>query len=349
MNHSRLISRRELAPFGALGVAVSAYAAHPEEPPSGKAAHVQLNEERGVVDVKIDGRPFAVYNYDSKHAALYRPFFHPVMGPNEHPITQNGEFPGSLRGHYWHRALFVAHQKVNNMSFWEEVEDSMDCGRIIHLQFDELFSGEEGRFAEQLAWRDRAGGDVLHETRAVRVPHSPANRRFIDIKIRLRAAREAVHFLKTPYNLLACRVRDSMCLLSEKKSYTERFGSLVDFSPLNEGGRITNSEGNQDVACRGARARWCDFSGPLGDGSWGGIAILDHPGNPRHPTAWHNWNNMTITASFTFHEPFLLAKGKELRLAYRVVVHSGDARSADIEEAWKSFSKTEPATVKPGG
>jgi hypothetical protein len=79
---------------------------------------------------------------------------------------------------------------------------------------------------------------------------------------------------------------------------------------------------------------------PLGDGTWGGVALLDHSSNPRHPTPWHNWNNMTITASFTFHEPFTLKPGAELTLRYRVLVHAGDADKAGVEEAWKEFART---------
>ncbi len=75
-----------------------------------------------------------------------------------------------------------------------------------------------------------------------------------------------------------------------------------------------------------------------------GVAILDHPKNSRHPTPWHNWNNMTITASFTFHEPFTLEKGAELRLRYRVLVHAADAKKADVAGVWQEYSKSEPLT-----
>ena len=129
-----------------------------------------------------------------------------------------------------------------------------------------------------------------------------------------------------------------MCPLPLKQKYTQRYGSLVDFSPLDRGGKIVNSEDQENENCRGARARWCDFSGPLGDGSVGGIGILDHPSNPRHPTPWHNWNNMTITASFTFHEPFRLKQEDLLSLTYRVAVHPGNAEQADVEGLWREFA-----------
>jgi len=54
---------------------------------------------------------------------------------------------------------------------------------------------------------------------------------------------------------------------------------------------------------------------------------------------------MTITASFTFHEPFTLRKGSEVCLSYRVVVHAEDAKKADIEGAWRDFGKIDPVGV----
>lgn len=133
-----------------------------------------------------------------------------------------------------------------------------------------------------------------------------------------------------------------MCPALEKQRYAQRHGQLFDFRPPDKFVRMANSNGLENEDRRGARARWCDFSGPLDGGSHGGVALLDHPSNPRHPTAWHNWNNMMIMASLTFHDPLLLRKGQELDLFYRVFVHSGDARAADIQTAWRRFAATDP-------
>lgn len=304
------------------------------------APAVKLSNDRTVLDVSLNGKAFAVYNYSSDDAGLYRPYFHPLFGPKDQAITQNGEFPGTLRGHYWHRGLFVAHQKVNGVSFWEERR--ADCGRIVHLQFDEFTSGEKGRFVERLAWRDLGGRDLLREARIVQVSSVDAERHALDISIQLRPVAGEVTFAQTPYNLLACRVANSMCRVEEKRQYSQRYGGLVDFEPAGRGGHLLNSEGSVDDACRGARARWCDFSGPLRDGTVAGVAILDHPSNPRHPIPWHNWNNMTFTASLTYHEPLALKQGDELRLAFRVVVHAGRPEDARLEEAWKAFAQVKP-------
>jgi len=98
----------------------------------------------------------------------------------------------------------------------------------------------------------------------------------------------------------------------------------------------------------GEPARWCDISGRLPSGATGGVAILDHPDNPRHPVPWYGstrnelygddgWSNF-LCAAFLFHSPLEVAGGEELRLRHRVVVHDGlwDAGAADA--AWAAWT-----------
>lgn len=346
MNASEAIGRRDLlrAVLG-VGAAAPAVAQYPRlnPPPAGEAV---VRPDGPVTDLFLSGELFAVYNHDTSQAGNYRPFFHPILAPNQLAVTQNGEFPGSLRGHHWHRGLFIAHQRVNDVSFWEE--RAADCGKIVHLGFDLAESGATARLRQRLAWRDLTGKDLLQETRYIEARSGGANLRLLDLGLRLQALDRPVVFHKTMYNLLACRVPDSMCLPPQKERYTKLYGPLVNFHPMDRFGLITNSEGQQNEACGGARARWCDFSGPLSDGSVAGVALMDHPSNPRFPTRWHNWNNMTIIASFTYDEPFELKPGQVLALNYRVAVHTGDARQAGIPEVWTQYSKTEPLAKEKG-
>jgi len=338
MTESHAIGRRECLRAFVAAAAGPAVAQYPRLSPP-PAAEAAIRADGPVMDLFLDGGLFAVYNFDTSQAGNYRPFFHPVLAPNQMAVTQNGEFPGSLRGHHWHRGLFIGHQRVNDVSFWEE---RADCGKVVHLGFDLAESGPVARLRQRLAWRDLTGRDLLEETRHIEARSGGANLRFLDLGLRLQALDRPVVFQKTMYNLLACRVPDSMCLRPQKERYTKLYGLLVNFHPMDRFGQITNSEGRQNEACGGAKACWCDFSGPLVDGSIAGVALMDHPANPRFPTRWHNWNNMTIIASFTYDEPFELKPGQVLALNYRVAVHTGDARQAGIQEVWAEYSKTEP-------
>ena len=85
----------------------------------------------------------------------------------------------------------------------------------------------------------------------------------------------------------------------------------------------------------GKRSAWVDYSGRL-DGEKVGIVMMDHPGNPRHPTYWHSrayglhsinpfgvhdfLNDKTQDGSLT------LQPGEHVRFRYRVVVHPGAVR-----------------------
>ena len=89
-------------------------------------------------------------------------------------------------------------------------------------------------------------------------------------------------------------------------------------------------------------AAWCDVSGPItgaaltgrsldqepGDtllDRLAGVAILDHPANPRHPTPWYTGSGAGnfLNAALLFHEPMTLGAGAALTLHYRVLVHDG--------------------------
>jgi hypothetical protein len=85
-----------------------------------------------------------------------------------------------------------------------------------------------------------------------------------------------------------------------------------------------------------------------------GIAILDHPDNPRHPTYWHVRDYGLMTAnpfgvSHFEHNPALdgglvLPNGAELSFKYRILIYEGDAESAGLAAHYSAYSK--PPEVK---
>ena len=306
---------------------------------------IELRLERRTLDIYVDGEPFAVYNYAPEHQALWRPYFHPVLSAEGRSITQDGEFPGTSRGHYWHQGLFIAHQKFTQGNTWEEEEGR--CGRIIHVDFEEVVSGEGcGHFIERLDWRKPGSAlTLLRERRTVRIPQRPPERRVLDFEIELTPVHVDTTFEATPYHFLACRVADSMVVLEQKQQYSDRYGALVDFAPLDRGGLVLDSAGRRDQDTLGVEADWIDFSGPLGEGL-AGVTLMSHPGNFRHPPPVNNWNNMTIALSPTFHEPYTVLKGETLRLLYRALFHSGEAETADVAGEYQRYA-AKPAVIDP--
>ncbi len=82
-------------------------------------------------------------------------------------------------------------------------------------------------------------------------------------------------------------------------------------------------------------ADWYDYTFPT-DGKQAGVAVIDHPENPK--TAWHNLkpiamlNPCIVTAG-----PVALREGQPLRLRYRMVVHDGPTPVELLKELAKKW------------
>ena len=151
--------------------------------------------------------------------------------------------------------------------------------------------------------------------------------RIIDFDITLTAPDKVV-FGDTKEGAFAIRLADA---LTEKKS-----------------GKMTNAEGQTGMkSVWGHRSNWVDYAGTIDDEKLG-IAILDHPSNPRHPTYWHSRDyGLFALNPFGQHSfdanaeesHWTLQAGQSLRFRWRVVIHSGDAQSAHVAEMFADFSK----------
>jgi hypothetical protein len=113
-------------------------------------------------------------------------------------------------------------------------------------------------------------------------------------------------------------------------------------------GRIANAQGLEtEKALWGKPSEWCDYSGTI-DGEKLGIAILDDPRNPHHPVRWHARAYGLFAANpfglsaFTNDKSqggaMTLEPGKTLRFRYRVIIHPGDAKTADVAGLWKRYA-----------
>jgi hypothetical protein len=98
----------------------------------------------------------------------------------------------------------------------------------------------------------------------------------------------------------------------------------------------------------GKRSPWVDYSGAL-DGEKLGIAIFDHPSNPKHPTYWHSRSYGLFAANIFGEHDFYndkarngsvtLEPGGSLRFRYRVVIHPGDTQEAGIAGLYQNYAE----------
>ncbi len=114
-------------------------------------------------------------------------------------------------------------------------------------------------------------------------------------------------------------------------------------------GHILNSEGLRDGETWGKRAAWCDYYGPV-KGQVVGVAIFDHPQNPKHPTWWHVRDYGLFAANpFGVHNfenkpkgvgDITIPAGESLTFKYRFYFHKGDTKRAKVAEYYHEYAAT---------
>lgn len=284
-----------------------------------------VDDGKGKVDVFINETFFTTYNYSENYA---RPFLNPVIGPNGKSIVRKSASPGNPENfdHIHHRGIWVAHGDVNGTDNWSELEGH---GKTIHKKFIKIVSGPVfGEIHALSDWVDNKGRNILEEERIIRIYNLPPENRIIDHKIILRSSEFEVVFKDTKESgLLSIRVHPEM----EGRNK----------------GLITNSYGAKgEDECWGKRAFWCDYSGQI-EGKKCGISIFDHPLNLRYPTYWHVRDYGLFSANFfglsDFYNnkkisgTYILPYGEELKLFYRIYIHSGNCEEAKVGEKYLNF------------
>jgi hypothetical protein len=116
-------------------------------------------------------------------------------------------------------------------------------------------------------------------------------------------------------------------------------------------GKMVNAQNKQgEKNVWGKRSEWLDYSGLI-DGAAVGIAVFDHPSNPRYPAYWHARAYGLLAANiFGVHDferdpsrdgSLSIRPGQPLRFRYRVIVHPGDANAAGLRDAYEAWAATQ--------
>ena len=299
-------------------------------------AAVEMKEGPDKVRVEIGGRLFTEYCFTGAPHV----YFHPLIGPGGARMTRDWpmkDTPGEEHDHPHHRSLWFAHGLVNGVDFWTEAAPGKEAakvpGRIEHEKFLEVKGGEkEGVIRDQLRWVTADGGVPLTSVQTFRVQDGAE--RIIDFSMTLTAGEKDVVFGDTKEGTMALRIAESMRLTGADK----KPGA----------GKIVNAAGDVDGKVWGKKAAWVDYSGPVDD-KVVGIAIFDHPQNPRHPTRWHARDYGLFAANpFCEHEMdkaqpagagnFKLAAGQSVTFQYRIILHAGDAVQAQIAGRFADYA-----------
>jgi hypothetical protein len=306
---------------------------------AGAGDAVQVTQLNDRVRVEINGKLFTEYHF----TGAARPYFYPLLGPGESAMTRQWPMeagPGEEHDHPHHRSLWYAHSKVDGIDFWNDVKTnstfvSVDGASIVHRKFLEIKSGaESGLIKSTDDWVAKDGTVVCTDERTMTIYARPGNERLFDFDITLHAsADKPVIFGDDKDGAMAVRVAESMRLKRADKTMGD--------------GHIVLSTGLRDEDTWGKRADWCDYYGPV-DGKTVGIAIFDHPSNPRHPTWWHVRDYGLFAANpwgvhyFENQPPgagdMKVAAGDSITFRYRFYLHEGDEAQAKVAEHYKEYS-----------
>jgi len=288
------------------------------------------------VRVELGGKLFTEYVYQGGP----RPYFYPVLA--EDGTQLNRDFPmkadtsGEELDHPHHRSLWFTHGAVNGVDFWTERKDT---GTIIN---DTVKATADGNVATLVSTNRWVGPDgVLHCTdeTTVRLSAVPAGRQ-IDYEVTLKApADRAVVLGDTKEGSMAFRVAQWLTpphLFNKKQTDSK--------------GTIVNAEGIRDAETWGKASAWVDYHAPK-DGKIYGIAMFDHPKNPRHPTWWHVRDYGLFAANpFGKHdfEPahkanpkagdLTIPAGGRVTFRWRFYFHAGDEKTARVAEQFAAYA-----------
>jgi hypothetical protein len=294
---------------------------------------VQISKLENRLRVEINGKLFTEYYFKD----VPRPYCYPLIGPGDVAMTRNWpmkDTPGEDHDHQHHRSLWFAHGSVNGHDFWSEAKN---FGKEVHDDFLEVSSGKDaGVIKERNKWVAADGTVVCTDERTLRI-YNPggANERVLDFEITLFASNGDLVFGDTKEGTMAVRLAETMRVTQPK-------GKKGD-------GHIVNSNGVRDGKAWSKKANWCDYYGPV-DGKTVGIAIFDHPQNPRHPTWWHVRDYGLFAANpFGQHDfeslpdksagNLTVPAGKSITFRYRFYLHEGNDQQAKVAERYEQYVK----------
>jgi len=250
------------------------------------------------------------YRADGDHA-----YFHPLRTVDGQVLTWDRP-----ADHIWHHGLWFSWKYINKVNYWE-------------------VDRETGRPAGRTSWSN------------VRTSTEKDSGARIDMDLAYGPAGEEAPVLTEKRTIVVSRPdKEGAYALDWTCAFVAAADIVLDRTPLpgQPGGAVSGGYAGlslrlgerliepQVMTSDGPVGAWTndryrgrhialDYSG-LVDGRPAGIAVVDHPANPRSPTPWYvisapgfNW----FTPALLCDEPLALRQGDRLVLRYRVLVHPG--------------------------
>lgn len=274
----------------------------------------------GQVQLRLNNMPLTAYR---ANPSLKYPYFYPLNGlASGTSLTTESSLP-----YPHHRGLWLGCQPLNGGDYW--ADNGTESGQV---RSEKLELGQKTEnsteFFNNCTWVRKDAPSPWADERKFTVTILDKRVWVIDAEIKLTAT-EDIEIKKAKHSFFALR-------------------AAADISPA-YGGVLMNSEGGVGAEeTLGKEAKWCGYHGKrTGRNVVEGIAIMTHPDNPWKST-WltRDYGHLSPSPFYFLDEPWRLSKGKSINVKYRVALHIGSPKKADLDGVYEQWIESTAGKAK---
>jgi hypothetical protein len=264
------------------------------------------------VHLRWNNMPLCAYR--AKPAQKY-PYFYPLNGlASGTSLTTESALP-----YPHHRGLWLGCEPLNGGDYWAD---------------NGLKSGQIRSQGLSLGQTTKHSVEILDRCQWVR-PGAPSPC-FDEREFTITILNERVWVVDTKIKLMA---HEDISIKKAKHSFFAiRAASDVSCT---YGGVLENSDGARGAkGTYGKEAKWCGFHGKRAarPDVVEGITVMTHPDNPFKPIWFTREYGHLSPSPFNFLKaPWRLSKGKSIDLKYRVALHVGTPKEADLDGVYEQW------------
>lgn len=346
---------QKLRKYFLTGLAVTLSIAGFAQNKTAKGFSITEKKEKKQVELYYDGRLLTSYCY---YDSVMKPVLYPIKSVSGVTVTRGYPLdpqPGERVDHPHHIGLWLNHESVNGLDFWNNSTSisysrRARYGTIRHEKLNKSkASGKSAMLETEARWCRKDNTPLLRETTRYEFEVS-GNDFIIDRITTLQAIGETVLFKDIKDGFLGIRVarelelpaNDNVKVVSNDGTVSEERSN--DHSVAT--GTYLSSEGMTDNDVWGTRAKWVTLSGKKDEKNIS-LTIIDHSRNPGYPSYFHARGYGLFAINPLGDEVFskgnekrnlTLKKGESVTFRYRVVVHEGETTAAHLEALSKNFT-----------
>lgn len=244
-----------------------------------------------------------------------KPFLHPVHTPGGHSVTTDRSVHPHHHGLWFTWGQLRLFESGESVDFWRDAE-----GVVVPVWGPRVtVCGRNAQLISENEWRKIADGLVLLRERRTVILHDAGTPR--------------AHLLSIVSDQVSLR---PLVLSHESNEKVAYYGLAVQMPRDMNNGQVVNRRGGRGRSgVEGIPAAWCAYATNVVPPR--GVALFDHPANPRHPNSWFTLDSGFLSTSLVAHQDYFLPAGATLRLRYGVLVFDGDFNERFVSRMYKRW------------